>query len=203
MWNQQIAPDVYANDRHGRFVYGTPPTESADWGWAQHLVATLKPSGRMALVIDREAISRGSNDGVAAASLTDRPERAIRRALVEADLIEAVLCCSPSNRGRRLGSSVVKWALSHAVLLVFDKKKQRPGEMLFIDGSSLFGQVPYAEMIDQVVSLYREWRPEPGVSFVAKVRHTAENDFDLNPARYLKSTGGSISSSRLPSGSRT
>ena len=49
------------------------------------MVASLKPNGRMAIVLDTGAVSRGSGNAG-----TNR-ERDIRRAFVEADLIEAVL----------------------------------------------------------------------------------------------------------------
>ena len=36
------------------------PGSSADWGWVQHMLAGLKPGGRMAVVLDTGAVSRGS-----------------------------------------------------------------------------------------------------------------------------------------------
>jgi len=59
MWNQTFAHSVYENDPYNRFVFGYPPSNSADWGWIQHMFASLKNDGKMALVIDRGAVSRG------------------------------------------------------------------------------------------------------------------------------------------------
>ncbi len=44
----------------GRFRYGAAPRSSADWGWAQHILASLQANGRAAIVLDTGAVSRGS-----------------------------------------------------------------------------------------------------------------------------------------------
>ena len=85
MWNQDIATEIYENDSHDRFSLGTPPASSADWGWMQHMMSSLEPGGRMAVVLDTGAASRGSgNKG-------RNSERDIRKAFVEADAVEAVI----------------------------------------------------------------------------------------------------------------
>ena len=43
MWNQDNYDGAfYENDAYNRFKYGTPPKSSADWGWVQHMFASLK-----------------------------------------------------------------------------------------------------------------------------------------------------------------
>ena len=85
MWNQKFTAATYENDPHERFKRGVPPSSSADWGWIQHMAASLKDGGRMAVVLDTGAVSRGSgNQG-------SNKERDIRKAFVEADLVEAVV----------------------------------------------------------------------------------------------------------------
>jgi type I restriction enzyme M protein len=85
MWNQDFPENVYRNDTAERFTDGIPPASSADWGWVQHMMASLNPSGRMAIVLDTGATSRGSG------STGTSRERDIRRAFVEADQIECVI----------------------------------------------------------------------------------------------------------------
>jgi len=85
MWNQEFDQSVYENDPYGRFVFGYPPSSSADWGWIQHMYSSLNGKGKMAVVLDTGAVSRGSG-----ASGANR-ERDIRKAFVEKDLIEAVI----------------------------------------------------------------------------------------------------------------
>jgi type I restriction enzyme M protein len=60
MWNQNFALSTYEHDTYGRFGYGIPPASSADWGWVQHMFASLSDQGKMAMVIDTGAVSRGS-----------------------------------------------------------------------------------------------------------------------------------------------
>ncbi|HMN12805.1 MAG TPA: class I SAM-dependent DNA methyltransferase, partial [Bellilinea sp.] len=62
MWNQDVPVEVYENDTYNRFVHGTPTANSADWGWIQHMYASLEPGGRMAVVLDTGAASRGSGN---------------------------------------------------------------------------------------------------------------------------------------------
>ena len=53
MWNQKESNDVfYGNDNWNRFSYGIAPSSSADWGWVQHILASLKDNGRAAIVLD-------------------------------------------------------------------------------------------------------------------------------------------------------
>jgi type I restriction enzyme M protein len=82
MWNQKFPAKTYENDPYDRFGRGQPPSSSADWGWVQHMVASLNDGGRMAVVLDTGAVSRGSgNSG-------SNKERDIRKQFVEADLVE-------------------------------------------------------------------------------------------------------------------
>ena len=61
MWNQDGYDDAfYENDNWNRFSYGIAPSSSADWGWVQHILASLKENGRAAIVLDTGAVSRGS-----------------------------------------------------------------------------------------------------------------------------------------------
>jgi len=76
MWNQDFAQSVYETDSHGRFVFGYPPSSSADWGWIQHMFSSLNQKGKMAVVLDTGAVSRGSGTSGA------NRERDIRKAFV-------------------------------------------------------------------------------------------------------------------------
>ncbi|WP_298617597.1 class I SAM-dependent DNA methyltransferase, partial [uncultured Thermosynechococcus sp.] len=49
MWNQKFGQELYENDPFERFRYGIPPSSSADWGWLQHMLASLNERGRMAV----------------------------------------------------------------------------------------------------------------------------------------------------------
>lgn len=69
------------------------PQASADWAWLQHMLASLKDGGRMAVVLDTGAVRRGGG------SQGSSRERDVRKAFVAHDLIEAVLLLSENLGG--------------------------------------------------------------------------------------------------------
>jgi type I restriction enzyme M protein len=64
MWNQtEFKEKDYDADEFDRFPKGAGfPGSKADWGWMQHILASLKPEGRAAVVLDTGAASRGSGN---------------------------------------------------------------------------------------------------------------------------------------------
>jgi type I restriction enzyme M protein len=175
MWNQDFPEDVYRNDTSDRFGNGIPPASSADWGWVQHMVASLKPQGRMAIVLDTGAVSRGSgNTG------TSR-ERDIRRAFVEADLIEAVIL---------LPENLFYNTTAPGIVMVLNRAKPHPGEVLLINSSTFFFKgKPKNEMTDlhvaQVHALFTSWASVEQQCSVVTVADIISNDYNLAPGRYV------------------
>jgi len=175
MWNQKFSIDVYENDPFGRFGNGVPPSSSADWGWVQHIAASLSPQGRMAVVLDTGAVSRGSgNQG-------SNKERDIRQKFVEKDWIEAVIL---------LPENLFYNTAAPGIVMVLNKAKKHPGEILLINASSLFlkGR-PKNELNDehvaQVAKIYQSWQPQEGLAAVITQAEAARNDFNLSPSRYV------------------
>lgn len=181
MWNQKFPTEVYEHDPYERFGYGIPPSSSADWGWVQHMGASLSDGGRMAVVLDTGAVSRGSgNTG-------SNKERDIRKAFVEGDLvsegdlIEAVIL---------LPENLFYNTTAPGIVLVINKKKSHSGEVLLINGSKLFSKgrpknYLTGEHIDQIASIYRDWREEEGLSAIVSKEEIVKNDFNLSPSRYV------------------
>ncbi len=175
MWNQNIPTEVYEHDPYGRFVYGIPPASSADWGWVQHMVASLKDDGRMAVVLDTGAVSRGSG------TRGNNRERDIRRKVVEADLIEAVIL---------LPENLFYNTTAPGIIMVINKQKRHPGAMLLVNASRLFVKGrPKNEFTEEHVAriarLYHEWREEEGLSRIITTEEAAANDYNLSPSRYV------------------
>lgn len=182
MWNQAFAESTYANDTFDRFVYGDeyPPASSADWGWIQHMLASLADGGRMAVVIDTGAGSRGSGDG------GKSKERAIRKAVVEKDLVEAVVLM-PDNMFANTSAP--------ALVMVLSKKKAHPGEVLMIDASAQFTKGrPKNEMtdahVDRVAEAFAAWTTETALSAVVTLADIAAQDWALAPQRYVTAAAG-------------
>ena len=182
MWNQKFGTEVYENDTFNRFTRGTPPASSADWGWIQHMYASLNERGKMAVVLDTGAVSRGSgNQG-------SNRERDIRRAFVEGDLvtpgdlIEAVIL---------LPENLFYNTTAPGIIMVINKAKPHPGEILLINGSKLCAKgrpknYLTDEHIRRIYEIYRDWREEDGVSAII-TQEAARNDYNLSPSRYVAS----------------
>ena len=150
MWNQEGYDDAfYANDRWGRFTYGISPNSSADWGWVQHMLASLEDNGRAAIVLDTGAVSRGSGSRQA------NRERDIRKKFVENDLIEAVILL-PENLFYNTSAPGI------ILLLNRNKPAERKEQSLLINLSKYFikgkpKNILTDEGIEAAIEVYQAW----------------------------------------------
>jgi type I restriction enzyme M protein len=179
MWNQKFAASLYENDTWGRFTRGVPPSSSADWGWIQHMHASLADTGKLAVVLDTGAVSRGSgNQG-------SNKERDIRKAFVEADLIEAVVL---------LPENLFYNTTAPGIILVLNRRKPHPGQLLLINGAKQFSKGRPKNFLEEthvtaIADAYLKWQAVDGLSVVITTADVAKNDFNLSPSRYV-SVGG-------------
>lgn len=175
MWNQTFPPSMYENDPYERFSHGIPPGSSADWGWVQHMMASLAPNGRMAVVLDTGSVSRGSgNQG-------SNRERDIRKLFVESDLIEAVFL---------LPENLFYNTTAPGIIMVLNKAKRHPGEILLVNASQqLVKGRPKNELtgehVDRIADLYHSWKAVESLSITITVAEAARNDYNLSPSRYV------------------
>ncbi|RLC77244.1 MAG: SAM-dependent DNA methyltransferase [Chloroflexi bacterium] len=176
MWNQKFRPNVYEGDTYGRFVFGIPPGSSADWGWIQHMYASLKEPGKMAVVLDTGSLSRGSGQQ------GSNREREIRKAFVERDLVEAAILL-PENLFYNTTAPGI-------ILVIRRGKKPHPNEILLINASHLYAKgrpknYLTDEHIRKIASIYHEWREEEGLSAIITREEAIRNDYNLSPSRYV------------------
>jgi type I restriction enzyme M protein len=77
--------ELWEADPWGRAQYGIPPESYGDYAFVQHMISSMAPTGnsRMAVVLPQGALFRKSAEG------------AIRQALLENDMIEAVIGLAP------------------------------------------------------------------------------------------------------------
>lgn len=175
MWNQKFPASTYENDTYGRFTRGIPPNSSADWGWIQHMVASLNETGRMAVVLDTGAVSRGSgNQG-------SNKERDIRKALVESDLVEAVFLM-PEN--------LFYNTTAPGIILVLNRRKKHPGKILLVNGSKQFSKGRPKNFLEDshvaaMADAYLKWKAIEELSAIITKADAAKNDFNLSPSRYV------------------
>jgi type I restriction enzyme M protein len=145
------------------------------------MASSLDEGGRMAVVLDTGAVSRGSgNTG-------SNRERDIRKVFVEGslmgegDLIEAVVL---------LPENLFYNTTAPGIVMVINKKKTHPGEVLLINASKLFSKgrpknYLTQEHVEQMAEIYHEWREEKGVSAIVSKEEISRNDYNLSPSRYV------------------
>ncbi|RKY63237.1 MAG: SAM-dependent DNA methyltransferase [Candidatus Latescibacterota bacterium] len=175
MWNQEFPISTYEHDPYGRFVFGVPPRSSADWGWIQHMFASLREGGKMAVVLDTGAVSRGSgNQG-------SNRERDIRRAFVERDLVEAVVL---------LPENLFYNTTAPGIILIVNKAKPHKGQILLVNASKEFAKgrpknYLTEEHISRIADIYLNWKETEGLSRIITREEAARNDYNLSPSRYV------------------
>ena len=179
MWNQDFPQQSYENDPYNRFSSGYPPSSSADWGWIQHMYASLRDNGKMAVVLDTGTVARGSGN------MGRNRERDIRKEFVAGDLVEAVIM---------LPENMFYNATAPGIILVINKGKRKRGEILLINASNFFEKgrpknfLPESS-IEQVAELYLNWKEEDGISKVIMMEEAVKNDYNLSPSRYVAQNG--------------
>jgi type I restriction enzyme M protein len=178
MWNQGNYDDsFYDNDNLNRFLYGIPPKSSADWGWVQHMLASLKENGRAAVVLDTGAVSRG------AGSESSSREGNIRKAAIQDDLIECVILL-PENLFYNTSAAGI------IVLLNRSKPEERREQILLINASNCFAkEKPKNVLTDQgiknITEAYRKWQNRERFSSVITLKNAEAADYSLSPSRFV------------------
>jgi len=179
MWNQKnYTAELYENDAYGRFAHGSPPDSSADWGWVQHMFASLDDRGRAAIVLDTGAVSRGSG------GKSSNKERTIRQAFVENDWIEGVILM-PEN--------LFYNTTAPGIILLLNKAKpaSRKGQFLLVNASNHFVKEKPKNVLtdegrDAVVEVYRKWETREKLSRVVTLPEAQEADYNLSPSLFVE-----------------
>ena len=179
MWNQDFSQNTYENDSYNRFNFGYPPSSSADWGWIQHMFASLNDSGKMAVVLDTGAVARGSGN------VGKNRERDIRKEFVDRDLVEVVIFM-PENMFYN--------TTAPGIILVINKAKKKKNEIMLINASKLFEKgrpknfLPEGS-IKQISEIYLNWKEEEGISKIVPREEAVKNDYNLSPSLYVAQNG--------------
>ena len=178
MWNQKEYDDAfYESDSWNRFSYGIAPSSSADWGWVQHILASLKENGRAAIVLDTGAVSRGSGS-----QNTDR-ERDIRKKFVEEDLIEGVILL-PENLFYNTSAPGI------ILLLNRSKPEERKEQILLINLSQHFEKgkpknILTDDAIEAATEVYQAWKSREKLSNVITLEDAQKTDYNLSPSQFV------------------
>ncbi|MBW2185155.1 MAG: type I restriction-modification system subunit M [Deltaproteobacteria bacterium] len=158
------------NDGYGRFPYGTPPKDTGDLAFVQHMIASLNAEGMMGVVMPHGVLFRGSS------------EKAIRQGIINDDLLEAVVGLPA---GLFYGTGIP------ACLLIINKNKaaERKGKVLFINSELEYQEGKNQNKlrprdIDQIVATFDNYEQIKRYSTLVTHDEIAENDYNLNIRRY-------------------
>ncbi|MBL7071047.1 MAG: type I restriction-modification system subunit M [Candidatus Omnitrophica bacterium] len=162
------------NDSYGRFRFGIPPKGYGDYAFVQHMIAAIKPTGKIGVVLPHGALFRGGTEGK------------IRKGIIEEDLIEAVI---------GLPSKLFYGAGIPACLLIINrnKPKNRAGKIFFVYGANdyLEGKKQNKlrrEDVEKIVSAFRGHKEIEKYSRAVSLTEIQENDYNLNITRYIDVT---------------
>ena len=191
MWNQtEFKEKDYDADELNRFPKGAGfPGNKADWGWVQHILASLgDPStgsgqaGRAAIVLDTGAASRGSGNA------NTNKEKGVRRWFVEQDLIEGIIYL-PENLFYNTTAPGIILLLNKA------KAKERKGKLFLLNAATEFAKgdpknyLP-ADAITRIADTFKAWREGEKYSRIVSREEIAKNDFNISPSRYIHTGAG-------------
>lgn len=179
MWNQtEFKEKDYDADELDRFPKGAGfPGSKADWGWMQHILASLNNKGRAAVVLDTGAASRGSGNA------NTNKEKDVRRWFVEQDVIEGVLYL-PENLFYNTTAPGIVIVLNKA------KPKAHQGKLFLLNASREFvkgdpkNYLP-DEAIARIADTFTAWQEVDKYSRIVSVEEIAKNDYNISPSRYI------------------
>jgi len=173
MWNQkEWSRELFERgDPYGRAKYGIAPKSSGDWMWVQHMLATINRNGRMGVVLDNGALFRGQREGK------------MRKAIVNADLIEGIVALPPNlfyNTG----------APGCLIIINRQKPEELKNKILFIHAENEFEEGKAQNFlrdihIGKISKTYQKKEEIAKFSALIDLEEIQENDFNLNVSRYI------------------
>ncbi|WP_324009137.1 class I SAM-dependent DNA methyltransferase [Aeromonas dhakensis] len=165
-----------------RWVYGTPPAGNANYAWLQHMLYHLKPTGRAGIVLANGSMSSSQNS-----------EGDIRRAMVEADVVECMVALP--------GQLFFNTQIPACLWFLAKNKTRRQGEVLFIDARKLGTMISRVQCeldesaITRIANTFHAWKGDgeceqhyediAGFCRSVSLAEIAEHGHVLTPGRYV------------------
>ena len=163
----------------GRFPQGAgfPGGQSADWGWAQHILASLNEDGRAAIVLDTGAASRGSGNA------NKNKEKSVRQWFVEQDLLEGVIYL-PENLFYNTSAPGILVFLNKA------KPKECKNKLILINASQVVEKGNPKNFIttsgiERIATAFNAWEEEEKLAKIVTGEQVAKEDYNISPSRYI------------------
>lgn len=167
-WNRE----AWRNDPWRRNFLGTPPQGRADYAFFQHILRSMAPeTGRSAILFPHGVLFR-------------KEEAAMRRKLVELDLVECVL---------GLGPNLFYNSPMEACVVVCRSQKppERQGKVLFIDAVNEVARERAQSFLRpehqaHILAAYQAFADAPGFARVAALADIAAQEYNLSIPLYVK-----------------
>lgn len=157
-------------DPFGRDTFGCPPKRKGDYAFLQHMLSSLKKSGKLGVVMPHGVLFRGGT------------EREMRAKLVDQGRIEAIIGLPPNLfYGASLPASV----------MIFRGESERPVDSVhFINAVELCvpgeGRNYISNVqLERIISAYREREVTPHFSRLVRIDEIRSNRYSLNISRYV------------------
>ncbi|MEQ5585880.1 type I restriction-modification system subunit M [Klebsiella variicola] len=169
-WNR----DKFAADPYGRNLYGVPPQGCADYAFYTHIIKSLKPdTGRAAMLWPHGVLFRDS-------------EQAIRKQVIESDIIEAVIGLGPNLFYNSPMESCI-------VILRANKPFKLKNKIHFVNAAKLYQTSNSKtflseENIFEILKLYESIDVGNELSRCVDIEEIAQNGYSLSITLYIKSS---------------
>ncbi|MCU7931381.1 MAG: type I restriction-modification system subunit M [Candidatus Thiodiazotropha sp. (ex Codakia rugifera)] len=171
-WNR----DKFSADSYGRHLYGVPPQGCADYAFYTHIIKSMNPkTGRAAMLWPHGVLFRDS-------------EQAIRKQVIESDIIEAVIGLGPNLFYNSPMESCV-------VVLRHKKPKTRKNKILFINGvEQVTRERAHSRLSDEnlevLTQAYFKSEKQPDITALVDLEEIRANQHNLSIPLYVQDTNG-------------
>jgi type I restriction enzyme M protein len=167
-WMNGVNPE---NDPYHRFEDGIPPAKNGDYAFLLHLIKSLKPTGKGAIILPHGILFRGG------------AEEEIRKNLIKRGYIKGIIGLPPNLF---YGTGIP------AIIMVIDKENTSTRKGIFmIDASRGFKKDGAKNRlreqdIHKIVTTFRNLKEIPGYSRMVSIEEIEKNGYNLNIPRYIE-----------------